>query len=406
MRLAVAAAFGLLLTLCLAPVLGLADGTGPASDPAKTELDHLEAIRARHLQERNRELPSEARAREMANAAEKLARLVAEDDKKAYVRTFGETVLGTGYLGTAGMGDRFGSRASSMAGMGQRARSRAPKRSLLDIDRYLDNTVDAIKDEKVRWLVVTGGERITQGAVTSGFPDCVAVGNKYEFCCTGTLVGRNVVITAGHCFDCCNEDLGGRVFIGTDVTASRDDNTYKVLKAIRHPNYKKDGKRNDLTVLILDKDVPATVKPRKFADPNTLARSNLPGTDMNVLKYVFAVGFGNTDFAGATGYGTKRMGVLPLVPLSKSDTDAALFGCDSGLEFVAGAKSLDIDTCTGDSGGPVYVERGDDWLLAGATSRAVRGADRECGDGGIYVRLDVADYVQWVRSLPGTHWDQ
>jgi V8-like Glu-specific endopeptidase len=55
--------------------------------------------------------------------------------------------------------------------------------------------------------------RIVGGVETGEFPDCVAVGSATEWCCSGTLVGRNVVVTAGHCRPSCV----ARVFIGSDV---------------------------------------------------------------------------------------------------------------------------------------------------------------------------------------------
>jgi endonuclease G len=55
------------------------------------------------------------------------------------------------------------------------------------------------------------------------------------------------------------------------------------------------------------------------------------------------------------------------------------------------------DTCTGDSGGPIYIRDGQDWLLAGATSRATKGSVNNCGDGGVYVRVD--RYLDWIDSI-------
>ena len=80
--------------------------------------------------------------------------------------------------------------------------------------------------------------------------------------------------------------------------------------------------------------------------------------------------------------------------------DHASYGCDKGLEIVAGRPLLQRDSCTGDSGGPFYVEdKAKRWHLAGATSRATDSAQNNCGDGGIYVRID--RYLDWIESIPG-----
>jgi secreted trypsin-like serine protease len=70
-----------------------------------------------------------------------------------------------------------------------------------------------------------------------------------------------------------------------------------------------------------------------------------------------------------------------------------------GLELVAGRPLLARDSCTGDSGGPFYVQDGANWLLAAATSRATDSSMSNCGDGGVYVRVD--RYRSWIDSIAG-----
>jgi secreted trypsin-like serine protease len=164
-----------------------------------------------------------------------------------------------------------------------------------------------------------------------------------------------------------------------------------VAHAVRHPQYGKGGKHNDLTVLILAEDVTGT-KPRKLATTAMVDNAH----------FIRAVGFGNTDPASTTGYGIKRMVEIPIASVSCGADGPTRYGCDAGLELVAGAPFLNKDSCNGDSGGPIYVKSGSLWYLAGATSRATVDSTRPCGDGGIYVRLD--KYASWIRSVPGGHW--
>jgi endonuclease G len=60
---------------------------------------------------------------------------------------------------------------------------------------------------------------------------------------------------------------------------------------------------------------------------------------------------------------------------------------------------LNRDSCSGDSGGPLYVQWNGAWLLAGATSRATKASVRTCGDGGVYVRVD--RYRDWIEKTAG-----
>jgi secreted trypsin-like serine protease len=232
-----------------------------------------------------------------------------------------------------------------------------------------------------------GGERVIGGVPVKPpeFLDCVAVGNDAQWGCSGTLIGPNVVVTAGHC-----ADYATRVFFGYDV--GKKGLQVRVKRRVRHPEYHR-TKHHDLMVLILDRDVD-TVPPRRIASKTRIDKA----TDGRV------VGFGHADAAGMFGYGTKRMVDVPIATVNCQGTvagrnDNMTYGCDRGLELVAGRPLLERDSCKGDSGGPFYVpENATTWTLAGATSRATDSAMHTCGDGGIYVRLD--RYLPWIRSIP------
>lgn len=247
--------------------------------------------------------------------------------------------------------------------------------------RYLKNARELAK----RTL---GGTRILGGRPVKAneFLDCVAVGSDARWGCTGTLIGPNVVLTAGHC-----ADFATRVFFGHDVT--KPGKTVAVKKRVRHPKYKR-GKQNDLMVLLLAESV-AQVDPCELA-PKTLIDKATDGR---------AVGFGKTDPMGLFGYGIKRAVDVPVASPSCSGKvdghdDHSAYGCDAGLEMVAGRPLLERDSCKGDSGGPFYIpDKKGRWLLAGATSRATNSGMNTCGDGGIYVRVD--RYRSWIASIPG-----
>ncbi len=234
-----------------------------------------------------------------------------------------------------------------------------------------------------------GGTRIIGGsAVQPGdFLDCVAVGSDAQWGCTGTLIGPNVVVTAGHC-----ADFATRVYFGIDVT--QPGKIVRVKKRVRHPKYHLAGKHNDLMVLLLESDVTG-VAPRGLASGPVVDKA----TDGRV------VGFGATEPSGTFGYGRKQQVDVPIASIACRATvdghdDNVSYGCDRGLELVAGRPLLQRDTCNGDSGGPFYVTGPDGGrLLAAATSRATDSAVSNCGDGGIYVRIDC--YRSWIAGIPG-----
>ena len=247
--------------------------------------------------------------------------------------------------------------------------------------RYLANT-RLLARRTGGGLRVIGGEIVPPG----DFMDCVAVGNAQQWGCTGTLIAANVVVTAGHC-----ANFATRIFIGRDV--SKKGKSVHVVKRVPHPDYNHQG-HNDLMVLLLAEPVVGVV-------PRTLATKTLidKASDGRV------VGFGATDATGMLGYGVKRYVDVPIVSNAckgklGTQQDRYMYGCDLGQELVAGRPLTERDSCKGDSGGPFYVlDAKGQWRLAGATSRATNSAMSNCGDGGIYVRID--RYRAWIASIPG-----
>jgi secreted trypsin-like serine protease len=276
-----------------------------------------------------------------------------------------------------------GLRASGSGTDGERGRAaRAdPSYHIYDDPRFLAN-VRRLAERTKRNLRIMGGSPVA----AKQFPDCVAVGGDSRWGCTGTLIAPSVVLTAGHC-----AKVATRVFFGSDV--SKRGTIIGVKERHQHPKYHKGGKRNDLMVLILEKKAPP--RPRAVAS----------GAVIQAATDARAVGFGNVDGNGEFGYGIKRQVDLPIASSSCTgnvggEQDSIAYGCDRMLEIVAGKPLLAKDSCTGDSGGPLYVQgSGGRWLLAGATSRATDSAMSNCGDGGIYVRVD--KYLTWISSVAG-----
>jgi trypsin len=322
---------------------------------------------------------------EQLDAAEHLARLMVGDDDERFMLVFQSLVnVMDGFRASPAEGQRDHARSI----LGQSAKPHlSPKRSgrrrtLAPPTGPPADSIyaDPVYLENAKRLIVDR-DRIVGGIATADYRDCVAIGTADDWCCTGTLVAPNVVVTAGHCYPVCVE----RVFVGDNVEQLEAGTVIEVADAVRHPEYDTPNLTHDLTVLILAND--AEVTPRPIADEDAL----------EAAQTVRLAGYGNTDVDSSGGYGIRRM---VDVPLASNDPK---YGADAETEFVAGAPFLDRDSCNGDSGGPAYVLSGDHWHLVGATSRATESSVRRCGDGGIYTR--VASFGEWITSVPGGHWD-
>jgi hypothetical protein len=324
---------------------------------------------------------------EQLDAAEELARLVVGEDDERFVLVFQSLVnvvdgfhaqpadkqreQARSVLRESAKPHLAPSRSGRRMSLTRAAPAGPPADSLYSDPVFLENAKSLIRDRT----------RIVGGIKTADYRDCVAIGSDTDWCCTGTLVAPNVVVTAGHCHGGCTD----RVFVGDDVDKLDEGTVIEVTDAVRHPEYDDDTLANDLSVLILAAD--AEVTPRPLAPEDALEGA----------QSVRLAGYGNTDVDSTGGYGIRRM---VDVPLASNDPG---FGANPDTEFVAGAPFLDRDSCNGDSGGPAYVMSGREWYLVGATSRATDSAVRRCGDGGIYTRVRV--FEEWIKSIPGGRWD-
>ncbi|MEM7117535.1 MAG: trypsin-like serine protease [Chloroflexota bacterium] len=221
------------------------------------------------------------------------------------------------------------------------------------------------------------GEEIVGGSETEDFADCCAIGDDTGYYCTGTLIAPTIVVTARHC------ESATRVFFGNSIFAANKGETIRVDRHYHHPEV-------DLMVLVLAES--ATVKPRHVAR----------GDEVYAAPSATVAGFGTVDYEGKVGYGRKRRVEVPIISigcLQEDDNDR--YGCLYGLEIVAGHRGLGLDSCKGDSGGPLYIKAQDcnDLYLLGATSRGAKGSKRMCGDGGIYVRVDLC--LEWIEQMTG-----
>jgi hypothetical protein len=197
----------------------------------------------------------------------------------------------------------------------------------------------------------------------------VALANTRGLVCTGTLVARDVVLTARHCLPIVN------VRVGADPRRPRE--TARVLRAETMG-----ANAVDVAALVLDRELsPAPLTVRRDARA-------LP-------PRVWLVGFGATDPRGLRGMGVRHRAEAPLRDLDCSQSESNRYGC-SGVELVI-PRSNGADTCAGDSGGPVLEVVDGRPRVVAVTSRVVRGALVACGDGGIYTRADAV--APWLDGV-------
>jgi uncharacterized protein YkwD len=188
---------------------------------------------------------------------------------------------------------------------------------------------------------------ITDGQVDPGHPSTGQLSG-----CTGTLIGKRTVLTAGHC-------------VGSSGYFKVGGQKYYSAKIYRHPSYG-GGNRNDVAVMILKQDVQGVT-------PSPIA-TQAPQDGQAITL----VGFGKTG-ENKSDYGTKRF------------TTNTIYRVYSSIFSFKGSKNI----CNGDSGGPTFAQYGGQEVVIGVHSTK----SGWCGNGGNDMRVD--KYVSWIQQKAG-----
>lgn len=207
--------------------------------------------------------------------------------------------------------------------------------------------------------------------------------------CTGTLVTDQIIATAAHCLieEGASDYMGPDellVHIGAlDVRTAQDNLKDALSISSIHPACRflmtmnaaptpgsGIGREDDIAFVRLREPVPASkMKPIALL-PQSKAEQLKVGSPVTI-----------------SGYGVYDL---------ENDLAARLHITTSTIAQVEqwevltarDANGMGSDSCTGDSGGPMYFEADDGQLyLAGVVARGVNDSDFECGDGGIYTRV-------------------
>lgn len=226
--------------------------------------------------------------------------------------------------------------------------------------------------------------------------------------CGGTLVTPSIVVTAAHCM--AGESPSSMV-VGVVANGDRrdpDPTVRSVARIIIHPDYSRQTMDNDIAVVHLSAPLrgSATTRPARPSDSRLFAagaavrsagwgRLSTAGAEPRIVQVAEMVAFPETSCGG--GNEAFTVGALTFAPWGSDDVRPEYMLC------AAGVRSLDskvIDTCVGDSGGPLLGGSGTSTRLVGIVSWGPTSCAEmdggAAGRPGVYTR--VAAYTDFLRD--------
>lgn len=193
--------------------------------------------------------------------------------------------------------------------------------------------------------------------------------------CTGSLISSDTVLTAAHCVDPSSKTLW--ISFGTKMTGSNRSSP-EFVRAVafqRHPQY--DPKQNegsdthDLALVHFSGGLPSGHQSVELStDSEGMLRSQ---------PKLIAVGFGLSNGLFGTGAGILRWASLKF----KKPHSATEFETEQAASGV----------CSGDSGGPLFLEQEGKLIQVGVASR-VATKFLGCRGYAVYTRVDT--YREWI----------
>lgn len=243
----------------------------------------------------------------------------------------------------------------------------------------------ASKTCPLRLPVHESSPRIVGGAYSNYFIQSHII-SFYDEGCAGTLISPEWALTAAHCL----VKPSSKAYVAGAVA---DSGTKVKIKAVySHPGFALPV--NDIALVNFEEKLPAQCRFIRINDSPDIPSVN---------EYARVAGFGYTDEGFNPAHDSKLRQVdVPIVDTKDCkhayrDVDSFLHsGIQPNMHICAGYQKGGCDSCSADSGGPLFVYDSQRDLVQIALVSFGFGCARAGIPGG-YTRL--SNYISWMRSV-------
>lgn len=240
---------------------------------------------------------------------------------------------------------------------------------------------------------IIGGQDVQQGdAVQANTVLVVGKDGEDTFICSGSIIDKDIVLTAAHCL---GTDGLAKVVVVFRTSIQSQGPVVQVTDRRRMPDFldragNQDTDWHDLALVKLASPIPAGYSVAKFLPSKDMLKT---GTTVTLAGYGIT-----TPVADPNGQSDGGAGTLRKVDVSVTN---AAYGDTEFLVSETNSKGA----CHGDSGGPAFVKSGSNLFLMGVASRLTE-KDRVANNGDVgdfscsveMVYTNALAQMDWIRT--------
>ncbi|KFM81961.1 Chymotrypsinogen B, partial [Stegodyphus mimosarum] len=232
-------------------------------------------------------------------------------------------------------------------------------------------------------LRIIGGREAKRGS----WPWQVAILNKHrEPFCGGTLLTKSWILTAAHCV---RRKLLIRIGEHDLMSDEGTEQESRVIDSFIHPDYDADTVNNDIALL----KVKHPFFLNNFVQPACLPSST---DELEIDTRAIILGWGKRKDTAFFGTDHLHQAEVPIVSPEDCRENYEDYHISDNM-MCAGFKQGRVDSCAGDSGGPLLYQKNGKWTIYGITSFG-----EGCGQKGKYgIYAKVAKFVRWIKKTIG-----